>query len=223
MSKLKLDGTVKIQRWECPNVEADDEAGDGAYKGHVKGPLTVEKISNIQRMAYKEAYDEGFASGYKDGAKKLSESLQVKVGIVTELLNALSDPIKQLDNEVQEQLIQLATVLARQLVRRELKNEPGELVAIVKEAIAALPVVSKSVRVLMHPEDAAQVRKVLSLDSDDSPWQLIDDLSLDRGDCCVSTETSTIDARLETRLTSIIVNMMGGARTSDAEETQDDT
>ena len=48
--------------------------------------------------------------------------------------------------------------LARQIVRRELKTDPTQIIGIIREAIAALPVAARDVRVHLHPEDAAVVR-----------------------------------------------------------------
>ena len=45
--------------------------------------------------------------------------------------------------------------LARQIVRRELKTDPTQIIGIIREAIGALPVAARDVRVHLHPEDAA--------------------------------------------------------------------
>lgn len=216
-----MEGGEEPQRWQCPEVEESDESirtGSGGFKG----PLTAEKIERIQQMAYKEAYDEGLKKGYEQGEAKLRAKLEWQVDLVTRLLNTLARPIEQLDEEVEQQLVELALILTRQMVRREIKTEPGEVVAIVKEAIAALPIVSKNVHIHLHPDDIAIVKDALSVSHNETQWYFVEDVSLTHGDCRVVTDASSIDATLENRLTAMVVNMLGGARAEDGDASQVD-
>jgi flagellar biosynthesis/type III secretory pathway protein FliH len=52
----------------------------------------------------------------------------------------LAKPFEVLDAEVERELLTLAMALARQIVRRELKTDPTQIIGIIREAIAALPV-----------------------------------------------------------------------------------
>jgi len=106
-------------------------------------------------------------------------------------------------------------IIARQLVRREIKTDPGQIVAIVREAILALPGAAKKIYVYLHPEDLELVKTKLSTSEPESYWRLMEDPTLSRGDCKVLTDTSTIDATLERRLSSLVANMLGGEREQD--------
>ena len=110
----------------------------------------------------------------------------------------------------------LAIAVAGQLIRRELKQDPGEIVAVVREAIAALPSNSRRVQIALHPEDAQLVRERLALaESDQRAWGVAEDPTLTRGGCRVTTEHSRIDASVEKRLAAVIARMMGGEREND--------
>lgn len=222
ISKLIAENGEEPQRWQCPEVEEEDEFIHPTATGRFKGPLTAEKIERIQQMAYKEAYDDGLKKGYEQGEAKLRAKLEQQANVVTRLLNTLARPIEQLDEEVEQQLVELALIMTRQMVRREIKTEPGEVVAIVKEAIAALPVVSKNVHIHLHPDDIAMVKEALSVSHDETQWHFVEDVSLTRGDCRVVTDASSIDATLENRLTAMVVNMLGGARAEDGDAGQAD-
>ncbi len=76
----------------------------------------------------------------------------------------LAKPFDELDAEVERELLTLAMALARQIVRRELKTDPTQIIGIIREAIAALPVAARDVRVHLHPEDAAVVQQHLAPD-----------------------------------------------------------
>ena len=67
----------------------------------------------------------------------------------------------------------------------------------------------------LHPEDLELVKTKLSTSEPESYWRLMEDPTLSRGDCKVLTDTSTIDATLERRLSSLVANMLGGEREQD--------
>ena len=126
----------------------------------------------------------------------------------------LAKPFEELDAEVERELLTLAMALARQIVRRELKADPTQIIGIIREAIAALPVAARDVRVHLHPEDAAVVRQNLAPTESERAWQIVEDPVMARGGCQVTTATSRVDARLETRLGAILSELMGNERLS---------
>jgi len=124
----------------------------------------------------------------------------------------MSKPIAALDVAVQRQLVSLAGAIARQIVRRELKTNPDEIVAVVRETVALLPLTARDVRVHLNPEDAKLVRSRLVEASSDRAWNIVEDPILTRGGCRVSSENSTIDAQLEQRLGAAIASALGENR-----------
>ena len=215
MSSYKIipkDKAGRIERWQCPNVE--HMAGDDNNPQSI-GPITAEAIEKIQKQAFKEAYDEGFAKGYKEGNTKGNSEFDAQLALLKKSLIALSRPFDELDQEVEQQLTQLAINIARQLVRREIKTEPGQIIAIVREAILALPSAAKKVYVYLHPEDVQLLKTKLTGAEAESYWRLMEDPILSRGDCRVMTDTSTIDASVERRLSTIAAKLLGGEREED--------
>jgi flagellar assembly protein FliH len=88
-------------------------------------------------------------------------------------------------------------------------------VAVVREALAALPITSRSVRLHLHPEDAQLVRQAFSLNEQEAHIQVLDDPVQSRGGCRVQTDNSQIDATVETRLNALIARVLGGEREED--------
>jgi flagellar assembly protein FliH len=72
------------------------------------------------------------------------------------------------------------------------------------------------VRLALNPEDAAMVREVLSLHEGDQAIRIVEDPVQSRGGCRILTETSQIDATVESRLNAVIANTLGGLRRSDS-------
>jgi flagellar assembly protein FliH len=97
-------------------------------------------------------------------------------------------------------------------VRRELKTQPDEIIAVVRETVGLLPIVARQVRVHLHPEDAELVRSRLAIASGEVAWSIVEDPMLARGGCRVTSETSNIDAQLEQRLGAAIATVLGDER-----------
>ena len=169
---------------------------------------TVSGLADLQEEAYKEAFDQGLAEGRKAGQVEMRAQVEKLAG----MFHDLARPFEVLDAEVERELLTLAMALARQIVRRELKTDPTQIIGIVRDAIAALPVAARDVRVHLHPEDAAVVREHLAPTESERAWALVEDPVMARGGCQITTTTSRIDARLETRLAAILSELMGTER-----------
>jgi flagellar assembly protein FliH len=182
-----------FQRWELPHL------------------LTADQIERIQ----KQAYEEGFARGQADGLKDARTQLDARLAHLAGIVNSLANPLKELDERAEHELVLLAMNAARLIVRRELKTDPAQVIAAVREAMAALPAAARNVRLHLHPEDAALVREHLKLSDDGEGWKVVEDPALARGGCKVLTDTSQIDASVEARLTAVLATVLGGERSHD--------
>ena len=186
----------KVSLWTAP-------AMDGAANGSKLA--TVGGLVDLQAEAHKEAFQQGLEEGRQAGRAEVRAQVERLSGMFYDL----AKPFEVLDAEVERELLTLAMALARQIVRRELKTDPTQIIGIIREAIAALPVAAREVRVHLHPEDAAVVRDNLAPTESERAWTMIEDPVMARGGCQITTATSRIDARLETRLGSILSELLG--------------
>ena len=133
-------------------------------------------------------------------------------------------PLQSLNEEVEQQLNQLVVTLAQQLVRREIKAEPGEIIGLIREAVQLLPASARRISIFLNPEDAELVRKTLQLDKneDEQSWRLIEDPMITRGGCEIKSDKSVISATLENRLQALAATVLGGERAEDQENEQPD-
>ncbi len=204
--------------------------------------LTVEAIEKMQQQAYDEAFaqgkQEGFDNGFKEGQSKGFEQgfvegkiegekkgyddnlhlLRKQTAEFVSLLESLAEPFKDLDEAVEKELVNLAIGIANQLVRREIKIDPGQIVAVIREAIATLPIASQNISIQMHPEDVELVKNALALEDMSASWNIIEDPLITRGGCRVKTETSLVENTVENRLAVIVATILGGEREEDESE-----
>lgn len=205
-----------FERWELPHV--NDEGKPGRM-------TTASQLEGIQSQAFEEGFAAGHQQGFEQGLSEGQETIRQHGLQLEQLLQALERPFEELDEQVIEQTALLATAIAKQLIRRELKTDPGQVVAVVREAISALPVSARNIQVYLHPDDAALVRDALSLATEQEDgmqvWKIVEEPLISRGGCRITAENSTIDATLEKRLNRIITSLLGGERADDASHAED--
>ncbi|MCU7935776.1 MAG: flagellar assembly protein FliH [Candidatus Thiodiazotropha sp. (ex Dulcina madagascariensis)] len=188
-------------------------------------PPTAAELETLQQQAYKEGFEKGkqkgFEYGHKEGLTQAQRDLQHYTTQLDKLLSSFERPLRNLDNQVEKELLALVIAIVKQLVRREVKSDPNLIIGVVREALSVLPVSSRNVRLLLHPEDAELIRAVYALDETEVGWSLIEDPVINRGGCKVVTDTSQIDATLESRLASLIAPLLSGARAIDDQVDQE--
>jgi flagellar assembly protein FliH len=198
-------------RWELPQI-------DGPVLARNR---RVVDLAGIEREAWEKGYAEGrdaAAAAVRKEQQATQVELDRRVQNLASILDFMAKPIAALDIEVQRQLVSLAGAIARHIVRRELKTQPDEIVAVIRETVALLPMTACDIRVHLNPEDAKLVRARAVEPGSDRSWSIAEDPLISRGGCRVSSENSTIDATLERRLGAAIAAALGDSRAPDAED-----
>jgi len=204
----------QVNSWQLPSIESTPGVGSSEETAP-SAPPTAAEIEAIQRQARQEGFDQGLEEGTNQGYQSgLASGQEVIEGLST-LLDALAKPVRLLSDQIMDELVAVIRAVARQLVRREIHQDPGQLIAVIREAVNALPFSSQHIQIRLHPEDSARVREVLALDSKAPIWELVDDLALNRGDVRLIGDASQVDGRLETRLNALVAGMLGGVRQAD--------
>ncbi len=210
MSELRgrFTGAAPVERWQLPEVSGPVvELADARRRN-----------DNELRQAQQQAEMRGYQAGMERAEAELrarSAAIDERVQRLDSLLALIARPLESLDAEVERELVELALAVGKQLARRELRTEPTQIIAIVRESLAQLPLAAREVRVHLHPEDAQTVRERLAAGGGERAWTLIEDPTMTRGGCLVQSEASRIDARLESRIAAIAANALGDERVGD--------
>jgi flagellar assembly protein FliH len=206
-----------IARWDLPAVTGKPIQARRAGK-------TVAEIEDVERRAYDEAFAQGREAGLaaaRAETEKQIAQLTSQVARLETMFAQLSQPLKELDAQVEAELTHLSLTIARQLVRRELRIDPAQVIAIIRETVALLPAAAREVRVHLHPEDATVVREKLASPAAERAWAIVEDPVMTRGGCRIATETAQIDARLETRINTVISALLGDERAAASRGTEE--
>jgi flagellar assembly protein FliH len=194
--------------WNAPVIEGHASGGRRNWR-------TVGELQDVERSAWAEAEAEGRAAGLAAAQQEIAArvaQLDAQSRTLESMLAALARPMAQQQSQLHEQIAELAIAIARQLIRRELKTDPSQVIAVVRETVGLLPATARNVRVQMHPEDAALLRERLETPQGESAWSVQEDPVMTRGDCRVIADSAQIDARIETRLAAAIAAILGDER-----------
>ena len=111
---------------------------------------------------------------------------------------------------MQDELIEMVTELTRVICLNVAENSKELVVNAVREAIAVLPVTDQRVIIHLNEEDLALLQNVYREDElKEKGWLLNKDELLERGGCRVTTESSTIDYTLSSRMEDVFSKVKG--------------
>ena len=163
---------------------------EGGGDKHSRGRDDAERVTMINRQAYREGLEAGFAKG--------AEQARQEAVRLAALADSLNKELTTLEHNVATDLVRLSLTLARELVRESLKVHPELIEAIVRDALGNLPPFNQGARLRLHPEDAALLAKHLAPDTA-GECTIVEDPNMTRGGCKVETATGEVDATLEAR------------------------
>ena len=200
-----------------------DAAGAAVWElPPIDGPVVARRRRGADLdVIEREAWDKGYAEGREAGlaaARQEQQAAQAeidrRVQQLGSILEFMSRPLAEVDAQVQRQLALLAGAIARQVVRRELKIHPDDIVGVIRDTVSLLPVTARDVRVHLNPDDAQLVRSRLTEVTSERAWSITEDPILPRGGCRVTSENSTIDAQVEQRVGAAIAAVLGDERSA---------
>ena len=209
-------GNNATAKRNSPLVEPEPEPEPEPELEEILQLPTADEIEAIQKKAYEEGFElgkqegvttgkqEGLAAGAAEIQEKTTE-LQNTITNFTQALDALTTPFSELDNQVEDELVRLATYVAKEVVYREIQLSPELINQAVSTAISLLPAADRAITIHLHPEDALIAKEHLQqIEDSKHSWKIVEDAALSRGGCIVENDISQVDATVEKRLNDII-------------------
>ena len=180
----------------------DEGAKSGFDEGHAKG---LEQGLN-------EGKEKGYADGRNQGLKDGEDLVNEQIARFRSLADALSDPLRNVDEEVASEVVRLAGQLFAVLAGRELKTDPEFLKNTVLKAVSLLPENEQAaVHISMNPDDLALCEATFGREyMEKQHWNLKADDSLDAGDVIVGDGNSEIQWKMQDRVNALIEDLLDG-------------
>jgi flagellar assembly protein FliH len=192
-----------------PREELD---GFAAWRPHAFGdtpkaaapaPAAERERDPVHEAALAAARQDGYQAGYRDGLVALESFkqsfAQQAAAQVGQLVSAFDAEFAALEAQIAAHVARAATALARQVVRHELATRPQLVAQVASEAVNAVLMSARHLRVHVHPDDLPLVQAGAAEALAARPARLVADASLTRGGCRIESDVGSIDAALETR------------------------
>lgn len=145
----------------------------------------------------------GYQDGYRDGmaaldAFKQSFAQQMSRQIGT-LVSGFDAEMRGLEDEMAASVARIAVELARQVVRSELAQRPELIARVAHDAVEALQLSARHVRVRVHPDDFPLVQDGAGQELQAREAQLIPDPDVAHGGVKVDADIASVDATIAAR------------------------
>jgi flagellar assembly protein FliH len=150
-----------------------------------------------------EARQAGYQDGYRDGlvaleSFKQSFAQQMSAQIAA-LLQNFDGQLDELEQQMADALARTATQLARQVVRHELSTQPELVAQVAAEAVNAVLMSAKHIRVHVNPQDHELVAQGAAEALQARGARLMASAKVARGGVLIESDAGSIDARIESR------------------------
>ncbi len=146
---------------------------------------------------------EGYQEGYRDGLvalegfkKSYATQTSTRVG---QLLENFDANLAALEDEMAQALARATVLLARQVLRDELKTNPQHVATVAREAVAAMVTSARQIVVRVHPDDLALVDEGAGDVLQGRGARLLGDAGVQRGGCRVESDAGIVDATIAAR------------------------
>lgn len=199
-----VDRLREVQAWHFPEFFNDEAKLSSMFlEGAAKASPAVKKTSD-------DTLQDGFSRGFREGKAKANKEIDENRERFGELLEKLSKPFHDLDQEIGLEMVSLAMRLARQIVYHEIDVHPEKnLLGAVQEAFSMLPASSRKIRLIMNPKDVLLVEGLECAKDAQEGWAINVDESMSRGDFRVETDVSSIDGTVDKRIDRVFKGVLG--------------
>jgi flagellar assembly protein FliH len=193
MQPSSTAGTEPAQDW-------DGAVADGYRQGQRDGyeaGLDLGRPDGYQ-AGYADGHGAGLVRGLEDGRARLEAEFEQATKPLDAMLRGLKKLRLDLKSAQRKEVVDLVGKIARQVIRAELALQPVQLLALVDEALAAMPPSREAVEVFLNPEE---LRRIAELDPKRAKkWNLLADPALVPGECRVRSGDNEVDAGCQGRL-----------------------
>lgn len=192
-----VDGSDLVEPVPEPVAEIPVEVDEAALQAQ----------QELLQQASDDAYAEGFAQGQAQTALEwqrrmddyIAQQGQEAAQRLQGVLQTLDASLIDMQQQMAQQLLELACDIARQVVRQELSVNPNALQPVVREAVGMLVTEGRPATVRLNPLDMEAVAQPLREELDGPGVQWIADSNVPAGGCLVESAGTVVDGSLDKR------------------------
>lgn len=172
-------------------------------------PTSDKSLEEVAEAARQKGYAEGLAQGQLE-ARKQAEQTAAELAA---LWQSMKKPIANQDIEVSEHLLSLVVSLTRAVLERELSTDQEFIKATLEQALTHLADSEAPLTITLNPADKALVETLL--EEARLSAELVGKSNMLRGGCRLSRGHALVDATIESKIRSLIEQIVGNSPTSE--------
>jgi len=194
------------EQYETKVHDADDQAKSILSQAQKEADqiikIATEEAARKENDAYKKGYDEGREEGFTTGKDEVDR-------LITRLNIILSSAIKkrnEIIEEAESQIIDIVITIARKVVKSITESQKRVVYDNISEALKKLKGRAE-VTIRVNSEDLQMTTKhkkeFIQMVEGIEQVRILEDNTVDKGGCYISTDFGSIDARISTQLSEI--------------------
>lgn len=197
-----------VMQWKFGAVDGSDLLPADPEPA-VEIPEEIDEATRLAmvQQACDDAHAEGFAQGQAQTALEWQRRMddyvarqgQEAAQRLESVVQTLEASLRDLQQNMAQQLLELACDIARQVVRQELSVNPAALTPVVREAVGMLVTEGRPATVRLHPVDLEAMAQPLREEIDAPGLQWVADAAVPKGGCVVESAGTVVDGSLDKR------------------------
>jgi len=182
-----------------------DAGGAGSTGGASEVGQSEAEQSRLQQA---QAFEQGRQSAQQQLRSELDAALARDRGEINRALHQFVLERQDYYRRVESEVVGLALAIARKILHREVQIDPQALAGIVRVTLEKLDVGTK-ITLHVHPQEAADWRHYFACLAEDRPApEILDDTTLDRGECRIETSLGSTEVGLASQLKEIETGLL---------------
>lgn len=196
-------------QWKFGAVDGSDLVEPVEPEPVAEIPAEIDEAAQqaLIQQACDDAYAEGFAQGQAQTALEWQRRMDEYIAQqghetaqrLQSVVQTLDASLIDMQQQMAQQLLELACDIARQVVRQELSVNPNALQPVVREAVGMLVTEGRPAVVRLNPADMEAMAQPLREEIDAPGVQWMADAAVPPGGCLVESAGTAVDGSLEKR------------------------
>ncbi|PSV26242.1 flagellar assembly protein FliH [Photobacterium sp. GB-56] len=193
--------------WQDSQFELQQKLDEGFQQGLNKGYDEGFNQGVVQGrdQGVIEGQKDGFQQGYGQGEQAGREIFSQAVKPVEKILFELEQWQQEKDKQQRQLICDLVQKVSQQVIRAELTLMPQQILALVEEALDAIPGKTEKIIIELNPQDIDRIHTINK--SLPESWKLIANPTLPVGGCQLITDNAEADVGCDARLEACIENV----------------
>jgi len=200
--------TTSADSWDWPDL-------DGARGRVANRPVDQAQLEALREEELESAYRRGRVDGEQAAHARARREVETAVAAARGVLQQVRESRESWSQRLEENLVALATAVARQIIERELRGDADSFRALVRKATASFPL-DHGVKIRLHPSDLALLSEAsgggspAAGDTDGREARWIADEEVVPGGCIVEGPDRIVDGRVDGALERVYWEVTGG-------------